>query len=252
MIVFILAVYVLGRDLLKAMLRVTKPGRLTACHVAQVPAMIVRDGYIGMKDFRGRTITAFEQAGWIYVGEACVDKNPQAQAIRTKAKALLFKQLGKDAAWLRPGLADFLLLFRKPGENAMPIIPDIDNETWITWAHPVWYDIREGDTLRYFPAKGEEDERHICPLQLGLIERAIRLWSNRGEVVLSPFMGIGSEGVVAVRLGRRFLGVELKGSYYRLAERNVRKAATALVQRSILGDIDLTAVSGARVIRRKK
>lgn len=107
----------------------------------------------------------------------------------------------------------------------MPVLPDVDNETWITWAHGVWYDIRESDTLRYMPARDEEDERHICPLQLGLIERAIRLWSNPGEVVLSPFMGIGSEGVTAIQNGRRFVGIELKDSYYRLACQNITEAS---------------------------
>jgi DNA modification methylase len=216
----------------QALYRLTKPGRLTVCHVAQVPAMQCRDGFIGLKDFRGRVIDAFQASGWLFHGETVIDKNPQAQAIRTKAKSLLFKQLRTDASWLRPALCDFLLLFRKPGENAVPIKPDIDNETWITWAHGVWYDIRESDTLRYMPAREDADERHICPLQLSVIERAVRLWSNPGEMVLSPFMGIGSEGVVAVRHGRRFTGIELKDSYYRVAGKNIQSAARASYSQS--------------------
>lgn len=206
------------------LLRVTKEGRLSGCHVAQVPAMLSRDGHIGMKDFRGRTIAAFESAGWIYHGEVCIDKDPQAQAIRTKSKALLFAQLRKDASWLRPALADYVLFFRKPGDNLVPIQPDISNEDWIQWARPIWYGIRESDTLQVAEARSDKDERHICPLQLGTIERCIRLWSNPGELVLSPFAGIGSEGFEAVRLGRRFLGIELKPGYAEVAARNLAVA----------------------------
>jgi len=212
------------RFIVSELLRITKPGRLTACHVAQVPAMLVRDGYIGLKDFRGKTIQAFVDAGWIHHGEVTIDKDPQAQAIRTKAKSLLFTQLRKDSSWSRPALADFILLFRKPGDNATPIHPDITNDQWIEWARPVWYGIRESDTLQYSTAREEKDERHICPLQLGTIERCIRLWSNPGETVLSPFGGIGSEGFEAVRLGRKYIGIELKESYWNVAVRNLRDA----------------------------
>lgn len=204
--------------------RITKAGRLSACHVAQVPAMLSRDGFIGMKDMRGETIRAFQRGGWIYHGEVCIDKDPQAQAIRTKSKSLLFVQLHKDASWLRPALADYILMFRKPGENAVPILPDISNEEWIEWARPIWYGIRESNTLQVAEARDNDDERHICPLQLGTIERCIRLWSNEGELVLSPFAGIGSEGHEAIRLGRRFVGVELKDSYYAAACRNLSMA----------------------------
>lgn len=218
---------------MRELLRVTKPGRLTAVHVAQVPAMLERDGYIGMKDFRGDTIRAYIDNGWIYHGEVCIDKDPQAQAIRTKAKGLLFVQMRKDSSWSRPAMADYILLFRKPGENAVPIQPDITNDDWIHWARPIWYGIREGDTLQVVEARADEDERHICPLQLGTIERCIRLWSNPGELVVSPFAGIGSEGYEAVRLGRRYLGVELKPSYFDIAVRNLRTAEHAKAQRSL-------------------
>jgi DNA modification methylase len=214
----------------RELLRVTKPGRLTCCHVAQVPAMLARDGYIGMKDFRGKTIVAFEENGWIYQGEACIDKDPQAQAIRTHSKGLLFVQLRKDASWLRPAMADYILVFRKPGENAVAIKPDLTHEEWIEWARPIWYGISESDTLQAAPARENEDERHICPLQLGTIERCIRLWSNPGELVLSPFAGIGSEGYEAVRLGRRYWGCELKPSYARVAVRNLQTADTLKTQ----------------------
>jgi DNA modification methylase len=225
---------------IRELLRVTRPGRVSCCHVAQVPAMLSRDGFIGMKDFRGRTIDAFEANGWIYHGEVCIDKDPQAQAIRTKSKALLFAQLRKDASWLRPALADYILVFRKPGDNAVPIQPDLSNEDWIQWARPVWYGIRESDTLQVAPARADDDERHICPLQLGTIERCIRLWSNAGEMVLSPFAGIGSEGYEAIRLGRRFIGVELKPEYARVAAQNLRAAEAAQLQGNLLFDAEVT------------
>jgi len=204
------------------LLKMTKPGRLTAVHVSQIPAMLERDGWIGLKDFRGDTISHFVDAGWIYHGDITIDKNPQVQAIRTHAKGLLFAQVKRDGSWLRPGLADYLLIFRKPGDNQTPIKPDISNDEWIQWAHPVWYGIRETHTLNTREAKAHDEERHICPLQLDLIERAIRLWSNPGELVFSPFTGIGSEGYVALKWGRRFLGAELKDSYCNVAVKNLK------------------------------
>jgi DNA modification methylase len=177
-----------------------------------------------LKDFRGKTIQAYIDAGWIHHGEVVIDKDPQAQAIRTKAKSLLFVQVHKDSSWSRPALSDIILLFRKPGENQTPIIPDINNEEWIEWARPIWYGIKESDTLQYTTAREEKDERHICPLQLGTIERCIRLWSNPGETVFSPFMGIGSEGYTALKLNRRFVGIELKEAYWRVAARNLKQA----------------------------
>jgi DNA modification methylase len=215
---------------IQGLLRVTKPGRLACCHVAQVPAMLARDGFIGMKDFRGTTIEAFQAHGWIYHGEVCIDKDPQAQAIRTKSKSLLFVQLKKDSSWLRPALADYILMFRKPGDNSVPIIPDLSNNDWIEWARPIWYGIRESDTLQVAEARDNDDERHICPLQLGTIERCIRLWSNPGELVLSPFAGIGSEGYEAIRLGRRYLGIELKPGYASVAVKNLRTAEAQRTQ----------------------
>lgn len=222
--------------LLRELLRVTKPGRLTCCHVQQVAAMLERDGYIGLKDFRGDTIRAFQQNGWIYQGEVCIDKDPQAQAIRTKAKGLLFVQMRKDSSWSRPALADYILIFRKPGDNPVPIQPDITNEQWIEWARPIWYGIRESDTLHVAEARGEDDERHICPLQLGTIERCIRLWSNAGETILSPFTGIGSEGYGAVRLNRQFVGFELKPQYAEVAAKNLAAAVLAKSQGELFAE----------------
>ena len=210
--------------MLSELYRVTKPGRNVACHVAQVAATLNHDGRIGLRDFRGGVIQHSIDAGFVYHGEVVIDKNPQAQAIRTHSKALLFAQLKKDSVWLRPGLADYILIFRKPGINAVAIHPDIDNETWIKWAHPIWYGIRESDTLHAAEARSEPDERHVAPLQLGTIERCLRLWSNPGETILSPFAGIGSEGYQAILNDRRFIGIELKPEYAAAAQRNLQRA----------------------------
>lgn len=210
--------------ILDHMLRVTKPGRTSAVHVQQTAILKSREGYVGLRDFRGRVIQAHLDAGWIFYGEVTVDKNPQLQAVRTKAQGLMFVQLRRDSALSRPALADYVLIFHKPGDNETPINPDIDNETWIKWASPVWYGIAEMSTLN--PGSGAEDadDRHICPLQLPLIERAVRLWSNPGETVLSPFAGIGSEGYVALQHHRKFIGCELKPSYWNTAVENLKKA----------------------------
>lgn len=208
------------------LLRVMRPGRNVCIHVQQIALQKAKDGVIGLRDFRGETIQHFISAGFIYHGETCIDKDPQAQAIRTHSKALLFTQLRKDASWLRPALADYVLIFRAPGENQAPVHPDLTNDEWIEWARPIWYGIKESDTLNVAEGRAQDDERHICPLQLGTIERCIRLWSNKGELVLSPFAGIGSEGYEAVRLGRRFVGCELKPEYFNAAVKNLRRAAS--------------------------
>jgi DNA modification methylase len=136
----------------------------------------------------------------------------------------------KDSSWSRPALADYILVFRKPGDNAVPVLPDITNDDWIQWARPIWYGIRESDTLNTAVAKANDDERHICPLQLGTIERCVRLWSNPGELVLSPFGGIGSEGFESVRLNRRYIGIELKPSYAETAVKNLQTAESMKAQ----------------------
>jgi len=207
------------------LLRVTMPGRNTAVHVANVAATLQHDGFIGLKDFRGDVIRAYQDRGWIFHGEVTIDKNPQVQAIRTHAKGLLFIQKEKDSAWLRSALADYILVFRKPGENPKPIKSEITNEEWIEYAHPVWYNIRETEVLNATVAKENKDERHMCPLQLGTIERCIKLWSAKDDTVLSPFMGIGSEGYQALKLGRKFIGIELKESYFNVAKKNLDEAS---------------------------
>lgn len=210
----------------KELLRVMMPGRLVCVHVQQLPLTQVTDGVIGMRDFRGDMIKHYVEMGFVYHGEVCIDKNPQAQAIRTHTKGLMFVQLHKDSAAMRMAFADYILLFRAPGDNTVPVKTDLTNEEWIEYAHPVWYNINESDTLNTAVAKANEDERHICPLQLETIERCVRLWSNKGETVLSPFGGIGSEIYTAVRLGRKGIGIELKPEYWKVACNNIRKAET--------------------------
>ena len=202
-------------------LRLTKPGRIACIHVQQLTTTKVTHGYTGLTDFRGDVIRAYIDAGWYFHGEVTVNKDPQAQAIRTKAHALTFATKNRDSSGTRPALADYLLLFRKPGDNAVPIKNDVTNDEWIEWAQPVWWDIKETNTLNVRVARDDADERHICPLQLDFIERCIRLWSNPGEVVLSPFAGIGSEVYMARKLGRYGLGCELKPSYWRTAVDNL-------------------------------
>lgn len=216
------------RFIIGEVLRVTKLGRLTCVHVSDIPALQQKDGYIGVKDFPGAVIKAYKQKGWIFHGRAFVQKNPQAQAIRTHSKALLFVQLRKDSADSRPALIDQILIFKKPGDNAVPVTPvengEMDNDTWIEWAHGVWTGISETDTLQYSHARDADDEKHICPLQLPTIERCIKLYSNPGETVLTPFGGIGSEGYKAVQLGRKAILIELKKSYFDVLVKNMQKA----------------------------
>lgn len=208
--------------------RVLMPGRRVACHVQQITTTKTTHGVIGWRDFRADTVRAFIAAGFIYDGEVVIDKDPQAQAIRTKSKQLMFVQKERDSSWLRPAMADYILLFRAPGDNPIPVKSDITNEDWILWARPIWYGIRESDTLQFMSAKDTDDEKHICPLQLGTIERCVRLWSNKGETVLSPFGGIGSEGFVSLNHGRKYIGIELKESYWKLACRNLTSATSQL------------------------
>lgn len=210
--------------------RVLMPGRTCVVHAENLLASRTHHGYIGMIDFRGEIIRAHQKAGWIYAGEITIDKDPQVQAIRTKNHRLLFITKGKDSARSRPGLADYLLLFEKPGDNPTPIDTDVTDDEWIQWARPVWSDIRETNVLNTTPAKGAEDEKHICPLQLDLITRCVRLWSNKGEIVFSPFAGIGSEGHEAVRLERQFVGIELKPEYWRQGIKNLQRAENAAKQ----------------------
>lgn len=246
--------------LIEQLFRVIKPGRLVSFHCMNLPTSKTRDGVIGIKDFRGMLIRAFEDKGWIYHSEVCIWKDPVTAMQRTKAIGLLHKQIKKDSCMSRQGIPDYLVTMRKPGDNAEPVAGEFDwyfgdgsegiglpkmegeeggysisaknaatrysIEVWQRYASPVWMDINPSDTLQYRSARAEADERHICPLQLQVIERGLALWSNPGDVVLSPFMGIGSEGYVSIQHGRKFVGFELKESYYNQACANLKIAET--------------------------
>ncbi|MGR0183195.1 DNA-methyltransferase [Azospirillum aestuarii] len=235
--------------LIRELLRVAMPGRLHSVHVMQLPTSKIRDGVIGMRDFRGEVIRAYEAAGWILHSEVCIWKDPVVAQQRTKSIRLLHKQIVKDSSISGQGLADYIVTFRKPGTNPVPVaggfnryigsLPEPDRskytapmdgrnwysiEVWQRYASPVWTDINQTRTLQYRTARDELDEVHISPLQLDVIERCIDLWSNPGETVLTPFLGIGSEVYAAVEAGRRGIGFELKPSYFRQAATNLQSA----------------------------
>ncbi len=246
--------------LIQELFRVTKPGRLHSVHVMQLPTSKIRHGHIGMRDFRGEVVRAFEDAGWIYHSEVCIWKDPVVAQQRTKSIRLLHKQVVKDSTVSGQGLADYILTFGKPGENAEPVSGMFDSfvgtgldvsreaydkhaaETraagrepwpfdmwvsvlvWQRYASPVWMDIDQTRTLQYRGGRDEKDEQHISPLQLDVIERCIDLWSNPGDVVITPFLGIGSEVFGAVEMGRFGVGFELKPSYFAQAVRNLKTA----------------------------
>lgn len=214
--------------LLAQLHRVTKPGRLTAVHCSDLPRTKTTHGEVGIYDMPGDIIRAHIAAGWTYHSRVTVWKDPVVEMQRTKALGLLYKQLQKDSTRSRQGMPDYVLVFRKtPSDekSADPVGQDAAHfpvTQWQDWASPVWMDINQTNVLNVRAAREDKDEKHLCPLQLDLIERAIRLWSNPGDVVLSPFMGIGSEGYMALRCGRRFIGAELKESYFRQAVRNLQ------------------------------
>lgn len=226
--------------LVEELARVMMPGRIVAFHCMNLPTSKERDGFIGIKDFRGELIRCFQKSGFIFHSETCIWKDPLIAATRTKALGLMHKQLCKDSALSRCGIPDYLVAVRAPGENPQPIRhPDgmtefygeneptsgnLSHERWRRYASPVWMDINPSNTLQKESAREHDDERHICPLQLDVIDRGIHLWSNPGDVVLSPFAGIGSEGHEALRLGRRFIGIELKKSYFDQAVKNLVNA----------------------------
>lgn len=246
--------------LMEDMLRITMQGRCACVHLTQEPVFKGRSGYVGLRDFRGDVINAMEKAGWFYYSEVTIDKNPMLKASRTKESTLLFKTLSKDSAGCRPALADYVLVFKKPGDNPVPILAGtherwnpkagwISADEWCEWAAPVWYrampttknehqpwqgnypsrdmttdGIRETDVLSPIEGRSEKDEKHLCPLQLGVIERCVKLWSAPGDTVFSPFGGIGSEGHESVRLHRKYIGIELKESYWRVACQNLHMA----------------------------
>ena len=205
--------------------RVMKLGRVIICHVAQVPRM-KRSGGVGLHDFRGMVIRIAERAGLIYEYDWVIRKNPQAQAIRNRARELQFAGLESDRANQRGCLPDYLIKLRVPGENKVPINSkgEVSRNEWIEWAESTWNDIRETNTLNVSEGRGEDDTKHICPLQLDVINRCVRLYSNPGETVFSPFTGIGSEGYQSLLLGRKFYGCELKPEYYKAACMNLERA----------------------------
>jgi hypothetical protein len=215
--------------LVKDLLRVTKEGRLCSVHCMNLPSSKQHDGFIGIKDFRGDIIRLFQSHGWIYHSEVCIWKDPVTAMQRTKALGLLHKTIRKDSSMSRQGIPDYLVTFRKAGVNPEPISHTHESfpvDLWQRYASPVWFDVNPTRTLQYRAARENEDERHICPLQLDVIERAIELWSNPGDLVLSPFTGIASEGYTAVKMGRSFIGAELKRSYFELACKNMKDAVS--------------------------
>ena len=200
--------------------RVTMPGRVTAVHCSDLPMTKWKDGAIGIKDFSGQIIKTHEDAGWILHSRRTIWKSPVTEMTRTKHVGLLYKQLQKDSIKSRGGMPDYLMTFVKPGDNSVPISHTPESfplDQWQEWASPVWMTVNQSNVLNVKMAKDANDERHLCPLQLDVIERALVLWSNPGDVVLSPFMGIGSEGYQSLKLGRKFCGIELKESYWRQA-----------------------------------
>lgn len=213
--------------LVAELFRVMKPGRDLSFHCMNLPTSKVRQGYIGIDDFRGDLIRAFQKGGFIYHSEVCIWKDPVTAMQRTKAIGLLYKQLKKDSCISRQGIPDYLVTMRKPGENPDRVTKtpeDFPVDLWQKYASPVWMDINPSDTLQRESAREHADERHIAPLQLEVIRRGVRLWSNPGDVVLSPFMGIGSEGYESLKMRRKFVGVELKRSYFEQAVQNLQAA----------------------------
>jgi DNA modification methylase len=239
--------------LISELYRVTMPGRLCSIHCMQLPTSKLRDGFVGLRDFRGDIIRAFQDAGFIYHSEVCIRKDPVSAMQRTKALGLLHKQIVKDSTLSRMAVADYVVSMRKPGDNPEPVNGAFDcyygDETtptgplvtetggmrttnhpgdnwysvavWQRYAEPIWLDIAQSDVLSHRAARAEDDERHISPLQLTVIRRCVDLWSNPGDVVFSPFAGIGSELFVALEMGRRAIGSELKGSYFDQAVANL-------------------------------
>lgn len=226
--------------LIDEMYKKMKPGRLVAVHCMNLTTSKVNDGYIGIRDFRGDIIRAHQKAGFIYHSEVCIWKDPVVAMQRTKALGLLHKTIKKDSSMSRQGLADYLVVFRKHGINPDPIAhtpEEFPVEKWQKYASPVWFDINQSRTLNFRAARDDNDVKHICPLQLDVIERAIDLWSDKNDLVFSPFTGVGSEGHTAIKMGRRFIGSELKKSYYEMAIKNIKEAKECNID--LFSDFDL-------------
>lgn len=222
------------RYLVKELLRVIKPGRLVSIHMMQSTTLKGRDGFYSIKDFRGDLIRLFQDEGFYFHGENMIRKDPKTAAIRTKNRQLMWGTTKKDSSVVRPGLADYILTFRKPGENEFPIQNEIPFDLWCKIAEPVWIDVEEGDTIDYRQARSSDDERHITATQLKPIEWSYMMWCNKGETVLSPFSGVASEGHVAVKTDRKYIGIELKREYHDFAEKNLRKALNEKAQLSLI------------------
>lgn len=219
--------------LVKELARVVKSGRLVAVHCMDLPIMKGKEGFVGLRDFSGLLIQAFQNEGFIYHDRITIWKDPVVEMTRTKSIGLLHKTIKKDASMSRTGIPDYILVFRNSGENEVPIVHQDKDETkenylpvnlWQKYASPVWYDINYSDTLQYRSARDNKDEKHICPLQLETIRRCLHLWSNEGEIVLSPFGGIGSEGFESIKLNRKPILIELKESYFNQLQKNLKAA----------------------------
>lgn len=219
------------RFLITEIFRVLKPGRNVSIHCMNLQSSKMKNGFIGLKDFRGDIIRAFQDEGFIYHSEVCIWKDPVVQMQRTKALGLLHKTIRENSTMSRMGLPDYVVTMRKPGEIAERVThgDDLPVMMWQKYASPIWTDINQGRTLNKLPARDENDEKHMCPLQLDVIERCIHLWTNKGDVVFSPFTGIGSEGYCAVKMGRKFIGTELKPQYWELACQNIEDACNEQV-----------------------
>lgn len=225
------------RFLVKELYRVIIPGRLLSFHCMNLPTSKTREGYIGIKDFRGNLIKMFQEEGFIFHSEVCIWKDPVIAMQRTKALGLLHKQIKKDSCMSRQGIPDYLVTMRKPGVNPERVTHTNESfpvNVWQNYASPIWMDINPSDTLQKESAREEKDEKHICPLQLQVIERGINLWTNPGDIVLDPFGGIGSTGYVALKKGRKTVLTELKESYYNQLVENLRTIENAGKQISIL------------------
>lgn len=233
------------------------PGRLVSVHCMNLPSTIQHNGYIGIRDFRGGIIKSFVDRGWVYHSEVCIWKDPVVAMQRTKALGLLHKQVKKDSCMSRMGIPDYVCTFRKPGKNDQPVSGPLvefhgDQKTfsvsgdrsidiWQRYASPVWDDINQSDTLNGRMARENGDDRHVCPLQLGVIARCLQLWTNPGDIVLSPFAGIASEGYQSLLMGRRFIGYELKGTYFKAGCGFLAEAEKKAAETSLFDNAELTA-----------
>lgn len=222
--------------------RIIKSGRLVSIHCMDLPTTKSTDGFIGLKDFPGILIKLFQDSGFIYHSRVTIWKDPVVAMQRTKALGLLHKQIKKDSTMCRQGIADYIITLRKPGENESRVTHT--NETfpvdkWQQYASPVWMDIKQSNTLNRTSAREERDEKHICPLQLDVIERCVELWTAEGDTVFTPFLGIGSEIYQSLLMGRNGVGIELKKSYFDQAVKNCKKAVEKEVQIDLFEGLQL-------------